>query len=116
MYLHNLRQLMVHKPESADELALTIHIENMAKARLRSRGIARTLVLADSLKDLPCSLHCLFGEQDTTLHPDLNGIEKYVRDIHPGASFEIVEDAGHWVQFEASERVNAILSRILTEN
>jgi len=116
MYLHNLRQLMVHKPESADELALTIHIENMAKARLRSRGIARTLVLADSLKNLPCSLHCLFGEQDTTLHPDLDGIEKYVRDIHPGASFDIVEDAGHWVQFEAPERVNAILSRILTEN
>ena len=37
MYLQNLRRLMVYKPESADELALTIHIENMAKARLRSR-------------------------------------------------------------------------------
>ena len=51
-----------------------------------------------------------------TLYPDLDGIEKYVRDIHPGASFDIVEDAGHWVQFEAPDRVNEILSRILTEN
>ena len=46
----------------------------------------------------------------------IDSIEKYVRDIHPGASFEVLEDAGHWVQFEAPERVNAILSRILTEN
>ena len=116
MYLHNLRQLMVYKPESADELALTIHIENMAKARLRSRGIARTSILAESLKNLPCSLHCLFGEKDTTLYPGLDGIEKYVRDIHPSASFDIVENAGHWVQFEASEKVNTILSQILNKN
>lgn len=107
---------MVYKPESADELALTIHIENMAKARLRSRGIARTSILAESLKNLPCSLHCLFGEKDTTLYPGLDGIEKYVRDIHPSASFDIVENAGHWVQFEASEKVNTILSQILNKN
>ena len=75
LYLHNLRKLMVFKPEAADELALEIHVENMAKARLRSRGIARTSILAESLKNLPCSLHCIFGEKDTTLHPDLAGVK-----------------------------------------
>ena len=87
LYLHNLRKLMVFKPEAADELALEIHVENMAKARLRSRGIARTSILAESLKNLPCSLQCILGEKDTTLHPDLAGVNKYVEDIHPGASF-----------------------------
>ena len=116
LYLHNLRKLMVFKPESADDLALEIHVENMAKARLRSRGIARTSILAESLKNLPCPLHCIFGEKDTTLHPDLAGVKKYVEDIHPGASFYIIEDAGHWVQFEAYEKVNSILQEILNED
>ena len=107
---------MVFKPEAADELALEIHVENMAKARLRSRGIARTSILAESLKNLPCSLHCIFGEKDTTLHPDFAGIKKYVEDIHPGASFYIIEDAGHWVQFEAYKKVNSILQEILNED
>ena len=56
LHRSNLQKLMVCNPEAADDLALTIQLENMSKARLRSRGIARSMVLADSLRDLPASL------------------------------------------------------------
>lgn len=116
LYRHNLQKLMVHDPEAADDLALTIQTDNMAKARLRSRGIARTSVLADSLRDLPCRLNCIFGDKDTTLYPDLAGICDYVEEIHPAAPIRVIPNAGHWVQFEAWETVNAMLMKALTDN
>lgn len=113
LYRFNLQKLMVFDPDAVDDLALTIHADNMAKARLRSRGIARTSVLADSLRDLPCRLNCIFGERDVTLYPDLAGVRQYVEEIHPGAAFHVIPNAGHWVQFEASESFNELLAGLV---
>ena len=113
LYRSNLQKLMVYNPDAADNLALTIHMDNMAKSRLRSRGIARTTVLAESLKELPCKLMCIFGENDVTLHPDLAGIRAYVDEVCPNVDFYIIPHAGHWVQFEASICFNALLKKIL---
>jgi 2-hydroxy-6-oxonona-2,4-dienedioate hydrolase len=113
LYRHNLQKLMVHDPAAADDLALTIQIDNMTKARLKSRGIARTSVLADSLRNFPCRLNGIFGDKDTTLYPDLAGIRDYVEEVHPGSAIHVIPNAGHWVQFEASETVNKLLPDIL---
>ena len=88
--------------------------DNMAKARLRSRGIARSRVLADSLKDLPCPLTCILGEKDATLDPDLETNRAYIAEILPEAGFHIVPGAGHWVQFEAAETVNEKILELMT--
>lgn len=109
LYRRNLQNLMVHDPAAVDELAMTLHMENMTKARLRSRGIARTSVLAESLRGLPCRLSCIFGDRDVTLHPDLAGVRDYVETIHPGVDFRIIPGAGHWVQYEAAEAFNTTL-------
>ena len=114
LYRRNLQNLMFGDPDAADAVAVTIQADNMAKARLRSRGIARSRVLADSLRDLPCRLGCIFGERDATLDPDLGTNRAYVEKIHPGAPFHTVPGAGHWVQFEAPDRVNALLSSLLS--
>jgi 2-hydroxy-6-oxonona-2,4-dienedioate hydrolase len=116
LYRHNLQKLMVHNPEAIDDLAITIQMNNMKKARLRSRGIARTSVLADSLRKLPCLLTCIFGDKDTTLSPTLSGIRNYLDEIHLGAHFHVIPDAGHWVQFEAWEQVNKLLLEVLSRN
>ena len=113
LYRHNLQKLMVCDPEAADALAVTIQTQNMSKARLRSRGIARTSVLADSLRDLPCRLNCVFGDADVTLDPDLDGIRAYIKEIHPDAPFHVIPGAGHWVQFESAARVNELLPNLL---
>ncbi len=109
LYRRNLQNLMFCDPDAADALAVTIQADNMAKARLRSRGIARSSVLADSLRVLPCRLGCIFGERDVTLDPDLETNRAYVEKVHPGADFHVVPNAGHWVQFEAPDAVNALL-------
>ena len=114
LYRSNLQKLMVYNPDAADDLALTIHMDNMAKSRLRSRGIARTTVLAQSLKELPCRLICIFGKNDVTLHPNLAGIHAYIDEICPNAEFYVIPNAGHWVQFEASKYFNVLLKGLLT--
>jgi pimeloyl-ACP methyl ester carboxylesterase len=113
LYRGNLQKLMVRDPAAVDDLAMTLHMANMAKSRLRSRSIARTFVLADSLPDLPCRLNCIFGDGDVTLHPDLAGIRAYVEEVQPGAAFHVIPDAGHWVQYEAHEAFNVLLLEML---
>ena len=113
IYQGNLQKLMVRDPAAIDDLAMTLHMANMAKSRLRSRSIARRFVLAESLHDLPCRLNCIFGDGDVTLHPDLAGIRAYVEEVQPGAAFHVIPDAGHWVQYEAHEAFNSLLLEML---
>lgn len=114
LYRRNLQNLMFGDPAAADDLAVAIQADNMAKARLRSRGIARSRVLADSLKGLPCPLTCILGEKDATLDPDLETNRAYIAEILPEAGFYVVPGAGHWVQFEAAEVVNERILELMT--
>lgn len=113
LYRGNLEKLMVCDPAAVDDLAMALHTTNMAKTRLRSRSIARTFVLAETLQDLPCRLACIFGESDVTLHPDLAAVRSHVAQTHPGSAFHVIPDAGHWVQYEAADAFNSILLEVL---
>ena len=115
LYQGNLQKLMVRDPAAIDELAMTLHMANMAKTRLRSRSVARRFVTAESLRDLHCRLNCIFGDGDVTLHPDLASIRAYIEDIDPAASFHVVPDTGHWVQYESPEAFNGVLLEMLKE-
>ena len=109
----NLQKLMVFNPDAADDLALTIQLENMSKARLRSRGIARSMVLAESIRNLPCQLNCIFGDADVTLDPDLASVRAYVEDVNPNVALHVLPDIGHWAQYEAADAVNELLPRLI---
>ncbi len=115
LYRRNLQKLMVHDPAAVDDLALALHMKNIVRTRLRSRGIARTRVLSESLHGLPCRLTCVFGEQDVTLHPDLVGVRAYLAETHPDATVHVIPGAGHWVAYEAADAFNALLLDILTD-
>lgn len=109
LYRGNLEKLMVHDPAAIDDLAMSLHMENMAKVRLRSRGIARRHPVAPDLAGAQYDLNFIFGECDPTLAPDLAGVRAHVSEQHPDAGFHVVPGAGHWVQFEAPEAFNTIL-------
>ena len=110
---YNLRALMLHRDESIDELALHVHAENDRRARLRSRRMS----LGDSLKrvlpSVASPVHGIWGEHDVTAGPYLEQRRRLLDELHPGGRFEVIEDAGHWVQYEASERFNDTLSSLL---
>jgi 2-hydroxy-6-oxonona-2,4-dienedioate hydrolase len=109
IYRANLQKMMVRDPDAVDDLAMTLHVANMARARLRSRSIARRWLAADTLRGLSCRLSFIYGADDVTLLPDVDGIRAHVAETHPDAGFHVVADAGHWVQYEAAEAFNRIL-------
>lgn len=113
IYRANLEKLMVHAPEAIDALAMTLHTENMARSRLRSRGIARRTIAADSLREPLCPLAFIYGDRDVTLDPDLDGIRACAHTLDRDAPFHVLPDIGHWVQYEAAERFNPLLAQIL---
>ncbi|MDA0786060.1 MAG: alpha/beta fold hydrolase [Proteobacteria bacterium] len=113
IYRRNLEKLMVHNPDAVDDLAMTLHMENMAKTRLRSRGIARRTIAADSLRGLACRMGFIYGAGDVTLDPDLDAVRAAAADIQPEAPFHVVPNTGHWVQYEAADRFNPLMARLL---
>jgi len=114
IYRGNLEKLMVHNPDAVDDLAMKLHMENMAKNRLRSRGIARRTIAAERLRGLTCRLNFVFGDKDPTLDPDLDGIRAAAAELQSDAPFHVFPDTGHWVQYEAADRFNALLPTLLS--
>jgi pimeloyl-ACP methyl ester carboxylesterase len=109
----NLGLLMVASLDSMDAVGMRLHHDNLCRARLRSRKIARTDTLAQALGKVGCTLNGVWGEADVTIHPDLAAIRELFTS-HPHAGrFEIIPDAGHWVAFEAADVFNATLAGIL---
>lgn len=109
LYRGNLEKLMVLHPATVDDLAMTLHMDNMARARLRSRRIAWTHPVAGDLPGTSCALNFIFGAGDITLDPGIEGVRDHVAAHHPDAGFAVIPDAGHWVQYEAAEAFNALL-------
>ena len=60
----NLARLMFSDPTQIDDLAIGLQAHNTARARIKSRPIARTTVLADTLPDVAAPLSAIYGERD----------------------------------------------------
>jgi len=73
---------------------------NWYRASFRSKALERDWPVIDT----PTLI--IWGVQDIALDPVcLDGTDRYVRDL----TIDRIEDASHWVQQDAPERVNAIL-------
>ena len=113
LHERNLGRLMLADVERIDALAVRAHHENLRRARLRSRKIARTDTLARAIGALDCPLSGIWGARDVTIDPSLEAIRELF-ETHPRfRSFDVIDGAGHWVAYEAPEAFNALLARRL---
>ena len=71
IYRSNLQKLMVRDPAAVDDLAMALHMTNMAKVRLRSRSIARARPMSETLRGsaLPLELHLRRQRRDAASGP-----------------------------------------------
>ena len=110
VHRYNLNQLMIHDAAKIDELALYLQKTNHARARMRSRRFSRSGALIEALPRVKARLDGIWGERDATAYPHLGERARILRGIQPGARFAVVPGAGHWVQYEAADRFNEILT------
>jgi pimeloyl-ACP methyl ester carboxylesterase len=107
---YNLNQLMIADPDKIDELALYLQKTNHARARMRSRRFSRSGALVEALPRITARLDGIWGERDATAVPHVEERARILRGFQPDARFAVVPGAGHWVQYEASDRFNPLLA------
>jgi pimeloyl-ACP methyl ester carboxylesterase len=116
VHRHNLGALMIADPAKIDELAVFIQSQNAPRGRVRSRRFSRADTLARSLPHIKVPLDGIWGERDATAYPHLDERARALRSFQPGARFEVIAGAGHWVQYEAADRFNQVLAEIAGSN
>jgi pimeloyl-ACP methyl ester carboxylesterase len=107
---YNLNQLMIRDPDKIDELALYLQKTNHYRARMRSRRFSRSGALVEALPKIKGRLDGIWGERDATAYPHVDDRRRILREVQPAARFTIVPGAGHWVQFEAADRFNEVMT------
>ena len=110
----NLSVLMFNNPETIDAMSLYLQNRNTRACRLRSTDVSRTSILRDSLVNISAGLNGIWGERDIVVDGYLEKAETLLRGLHPELAFAVIPDAGHWVAYEAADRFNAILLKMLT--
>ena len=112
VHRRNLGALMIADPAKIDELAVYIQSHNAPRGRVKSRRFSRADTLARALPLVKARLDGIWGERDATAYPHLDERARVLRSFQPGARFEVIAGAGHWVQYEAAERFNPLLAEI----
>ena len=103
----NLYQQMISTYERVDSEAIRIHRDACIATRFKSKPIARPGGLAEQLEQYSGPALLIWGEHDITCTPDYL-IEKLVSGRANRAK-ELIIDAGHWVQYEKPDQINATL-------
>ncbi|WP_036839332.1 alpha/beta fold hydrolase [Polaromonas sp. CF318] len=100
IHRHNLAALMLQHEESINELALHLHIANVLRDRMKGRSLARTDALAQSLARLRCPVWAIYGREDALYRGKLDALREALARAADFRGLALVEDAGHWLQFE----------------
>ena len=113
VYRTNLERLMFADPSNVDDLAVHIQTENVANARFRSRRFASTAELRDNLPKIRAPLAAIWGRRDATALPSPEERIAVLRQVQPDLPFALIDDAGHWVMYEAADQFNETLFAML---
>ena len=102
-------------PENVDALAIEIQEQNTRRARLNSGYMWRSTALADALPTVHGHVHSFWGEREM---PDRSLLEARIalmRKARPDAEIEVFPGVGHWACYEAADRMNSELLRIISQ-
>jgi 2-hydroxy-6-oxonona-2,4-dienedioate hydrolase len=111
---HNLATLMVHDPAIIDDAMIRMYDADLARSRLKP-GIFHGTHEPGIFERLLMPVVCITGEYDVYGMPSVAAQAAEVERRRPGTPFHTIKGAGHWVIYEAAERVNPLLLKILSE-
>ncbi len=111
---HNLRVMMLAHDESIDTYTLEIQRLNVSMDRLRKRRLASSNALLGLMPTWTCEVHSIWGALDTLY---LN-TQKTPADWWAGCDHQsqtVIDNAGHWVMYEATQAFHAAVDQILAD-
>ena len=113
VHRRNLAALMLHHPASITATALRLHEANVQRDRMKGRSLSRTDVLARALLQLRCPVSAIYGAEDALYRGQMHRLEPALGNAPGFRSLTLIEDAGHWAQFERPQTFNAALLAVL---
>ncbi|HEY7039515.1 MAG TPA: alpha/beta hydrolase [Methylomirabilota bacterium] len=114
VHRENLRTLMLARPESADDLAVGLQIDNVRRARFKSGTIPVSDVLRRALPTVRAHLAGIWGRRDAFTGHHVAESRELLAETDPTLEARVIEGAGHWVNYEAASEVNGLLIEWLT--
>ena len=109
----NLEVLMFADPSKIDEEAVDAQMENVRRTRFKIGNIPMSDALLRALPDVSARLVALWGGRDAFPSSTLEERRSTLAASHPELDFRVIENAGHWVNWEAADVVNPILLDVL---
>lgn len=108
----NLGALMLAHETSMDALALHIYATDVVRARIRPATFINDRDFT-MIERLPCRVAGIAGSLDPLGVPTAAAQGADLLRARADARFELIENAGHWVAYEAAGPFNAALRRML---
>ena len=115
VHRHNLLALMLQQSEKLDALALDLHTANVQRDRMPRRRLSSSDIVAQTLPTLRVPVSAIYGEHDALYRGRLSELQSAMPAMPvQWGQWHTVPGAGHWVQYEAADRFNAVLAQVLT--
>lgn len=108
-----LANLMFADETKIDEQAIELQALNVANARFRSREFANSAEVREALADVSVPVRSIWGEADIVARPNLDSCVEALRLFHPELQHHTIDNAGHWVMYEAADEFNSVLRELL---
>ncbi|WP_418316057.1 alpha/beta fold hydrolase [Piscinibacter sakaiensis] len=113
LHRYNLRQMMLARDESVDELVVWLHDTNIVRDRMPRRRLAHTDAIWQLLPRIGCPLSGIWGGADRLYEGRMGLIDDALQRAPDFRSLAMLPGAGHWVQFEDAAAFNETLAATL---
>jgi 2-hydroxy-6-oxonona-2,4-dienedioate hydrolase len=111
---HNLLGMMLHSPESVDELALHLQATNPPRGRVNPEPLVVPDKMLAVLPKIRCQIDAVWGEFDRP-HPDPHVQDAALRKFQPDLEFHVIPGAGHWAMYEGWRIFNPVIRELLAK-
>lgn len=105
----NLSVMMLHKKEKIDDLAIIVQTLNTRGGKVRSLDIVASHNLPSRLLGVNKPIDIIWGEFDVTLINGIDDAKERMEELIPDVKLHVIDDTGHWVQYEEPEQFNKII-------
>jgi len=113
VHRYNLGALMLSAPARVDDAAVERYGIDIRRARVNSAKSSRADPLKSMLASRCFAVHGIWGRHDATALGRFDDIAAMLRASNPAATLRVIEDAGHWVQYEKPDEFHAALREAL---
>ena len=108
----NLNALMLYNADAVDELAIAVQGAGASRERVKNRKLVLTDILLRLCREWQCPAFGIWGRQDMLYRNQMESLTAVSASL--GMQDRVmIEDAGHWLQYEKADEFHGALHSLL---